>query len=528
MLMLARSSPHGGGWYLAALLALGLPGCADSVGGDGTPVAQLAVKPVFPTAMASGYFNLDVDRVRIRMTRPPSEPVLDTTVVFPVDSDQLTVQLRVPLLSRREQLVVALELRSGQRLLFSGSREIEVTDQAATAPEIPLQYVGPGQQVNQLRIEPRDSVLKPGDTFAFRIFGFQNGAEVPEFYVGWASGEPSVADIDATGSIRAPGTRSSVIVRAITPTGIKDSTRLWFAPPPAAMTMVGGNNQVGQAGSSLGALLAVRLIATDGIGVPGVRVRFIPLGGGRVRDTLAISDIDGVARTVATLGPIAGPQPFEAVVPFQPPIIFDALAVAGPPTEVHQLSGNGQSGVVGSLLNRPFVTSVTDVYGNPAAGVPVVWSVVSGGGTLEQVGTLTDASGLASALLRLGGTPGNNTVRARVGPPPLQVDFSATGTLGVADSIVAISGDSATASPNTTLPPFVVKVTDHFGNPMPLVQVSWEILLGDGHLSASTSVSNGAGLASISYTLGSTLGVHRIRARIPAGDFHVFIATAAP
>jgi hypothetical protein len=171
---------------------------------------------------------------------------------------------------------------------------------------------------------------------------------------------------------------------------------------------------------------------------------------------------------------------------------------------------------------------VTDVYGNPTAGVPVVWSVVSGGGTLEQAATQTDASGLASALLQLGGAPGTNTVRAIVGPPPLQVDFSATGTLGTADSIVAISGDSATALPNTTLPAFVVKVTDHFGNPMPLVQVSWEILLGDGQLSAPTSVSNGGGLASVSYTLGPGLGVHRIRARIPAGDFHIFIATAAP
>ena len=528
MTMLARSFPRGGGCSLAALLALGLPGCTDAVGGDGTPIAQLAVKPVLPTVMASGYFNLDVDRVRIRMTRPPAEPVLDTTVVFPVDADQLTVQLRIPLVTRREQLLVALEMRSGQRLLFSGSREIEVTDQASTAPEIPLQYVGPGQQVNQLRIEPRDSVLKPGDSFAFRIFGFHNGAPVDEFYVGWASNEPSTADIDATGSVRAPGIRSSVIIRAITPTGIKDSTRLWFSPPPATMTMVGGNNQVGQAGAQLGALLAVRLIATDGLGVPGVRVRFIPLGGGRVRDTLAVTDIDGVARTVATLGTIAGPQPFEAVVPFQPPIIFNTLAVAGPPALVLRLSGNGQTGTVGSLLNQPFVTSVTDVYGNPTSGIPVAWSVQSGGGTLEQVSTQTDASGLASALLRLGNSAGANAVLAVVGPPPLQVDFTATGRLGVADSIVPVSGDSASAPPNTTLPAFVVRVTDRFGNPSPSVQVSWEILLGDGQLSSTTSLSSGAGLASASYTLGPALGVHRIRARIASGDSYTFTATAVP
>jgi hypothetical protein len=131
-------------------------------------------------------------------------------------------------------------------------------------------------------------------------------------------------------------------------------------------------------------------------------------------------------------------------------------------------------------------------------------------------------------VLRLGGTPGANQVLAAVGPPPLQVEFSATGRLGVADSIVAISGDGATAPPNTTLPAFVVKVTDHFGNPIPLVQVTWEVLLGDGQLSTTSSVSNGAGLTSASYTLGPSIGTHRIRARIPSGDSHIFIAIAAP
>ncbi|HEX9895501.1 MAG TPA: Ig-like domain-containing protein [Gemmatimonadales bacterium] len=514
--------------YWAALLLPGGLGCADAVGGDGIPSAQFAIRAELPSAMANGFFDLDIDRVRIRMTRPPAEPVLDTVVLFPADSSQLTVRLRVPLVSRREQLVLAMELRSGQRLLFAGSREVEVTDAATVAPAIPLQYVGPGQQVNGVRIEPRDSVLKPGDTFTFKVFGFFNGVPVDEFYVGWASANPAIAAIDAAGSVTAPGNRGSVMIHAITPTGVKDSTRLWFSPPPASMSLVGGNNQIGFAGSQLGALLAVQLVATDGLGVPGWRVRFIPLGGGSVRDTLAITDAEGVARTVATLGHIAGNQPFEALIPFQPPVIFNIVAIAGPPARVLPLSGNGQTGQVGTLLNNLLVASVTDIFGNPAGGVPVTWSILSGNGTLEEASLETNPSGLATALFRLGATPGGNTVRAAVGAAPLFTDFSATGTIGVADSIEIVSGDSVSALPGSTLPPFVVRVTDAVGNPVAGVTVTWEIVTGTGVLTPASSLTDAAGTASTVYRLGPGFGTREVQARIPGGKSVLFTATAAP
>jgi adhesin/invasin len=215
-------------------------------------------------------------------------------------------------------------------------------------------------------------------------------------------------------------------------------------------------------------------------------------------------------------------------VPFQPPIGFNILALAGPPALVLRLSGEGQTGVIGALLSQPFVTSVIDVFGNPASGVPVTWSVLSGDGTLEEASAVTDASGLASARFRLGGTPGPNLVRAAVGPPPLQVEFAATGVLGAADSLSPVSGDSASAAPGSTLPAFVVRVIDHFGHTFAGVPVTWEILLGDGTLSGTTSLSDANGIASMVYRLGPTAGKHEIQARIPSGAGYIFTAFATP
>jgi hypothetical protein len=422
---LVRRAPFRG-VGLVALLALSGSACADSVGSNG-PSAQLLVRPEFPSAVVPGLFDLDVDRVRIRIIRPPTELVLDTAVAFPAEANQISVRLRVPLLSRQETLVLSLEMSAEHKLLFAGSREVEVSDATTEAPAIPLQYVGPGANLSVVRIEPRDSVLKPGDRFTFNVFAFFNGLPVNEFYIGWTTGDTAVARIDAKGTITAPADRGSVMVRVISPNGVRDSTRLWFAPPPATISGVGGDNQIGYVGGQLGALLGVQVLATDGLGVPGVRVRFVPLSGGEVRDTVAITDGTGVARTTAFLGRIAGDQLFEAFIPFLPPVVFHTTATAGPPALVVPLSGNNQSGIVGQLLPNALVTSVSDAFGNPVGNVAVGWVVTSGNGALETMSLKTNQGGLASATFRLGTVPGSNVVRATVGPG-LFATFTATGS----------------------------------------------------------------------------------------------------
>lgn len=93
--------------------------------------------------------------------------------------------------------------------------------------------------------------------------------------------------------------------------------------------------------------------------------------------------------------------------------------------------GNNQSGLIGLLLGNPLAVKVTDAFGNVVAGVPVAWSVLSGGGLLGSATTQTNASGIATNTWSLGLPLGLQTASAVVnglsGSPAL---FEATGLLG--------------------------------------------------------------------------------------------------
>lgn len=415
--------PAGAGLALLATLA----GCFYSPSDpDAGSVAQVAVGTEFPPALSAGLFALDVDRARLLLIRPPSELLLDTTVFFATDSSRLTVRLRATLSLPREQLSLSMELRSGKRLLFAGTRSFEAVEGTTVAPIVPLQYLGPGTELTSLRVEPRDSVLKPGDVATFLVGAFQGSIPVDSFYVGWSTSSPQSVPVNARGTLRAPGERGSVWLRAVAPTGIKDSTRVWFSPPPAAFERVAGDDQTGPVGDPLPVPLRVRVTASDGLGVPGTRVRFSGPFGSRVTDTLVITDAEGYGQTTAILGPTPTLYTFEARIPVYPPVTFRAIGVAGPPATLEKAAGDGQFGPVGAAL-APLGVVVRDHFGNPVGGAPVAWEVVSGGGSLDVPTSVTDASGLATVTWRLGPVPGPNAVRASAGAAP-PVTFTATAT----------------------------------------------------------------------------------------------------
>lgn len=512
----------------AAVLALAGGACSDSTGGDGVPTAQLALQPVFPATYTPGAFELAVDRVRVRLIRPPAEAVVDTVAVFPADATELTVRVKVPLLARRETMIAGLELSAGSRILFSGTREVEVADVPNIAPSIPLQYVGPGTEMTSLRIEPRDSALRPGAPFSYRILAFNGAVPLQDFYVGWSTSDPDHVAVDARGALVAPAVRGSFMLRVVSPTGIKDSTRVWISPPATTMTYMEGDEQTSAAGTQLPGLLIVRALAADGQGVPGVPVLFTALSGGTVREPLVLTDANGFARNTVILGPIAGLQLFEASSPGLPTVTFRSTAKAGPPFRVVALAGGNQQGIVGHLLGGALVAQVTDAAGNAIAGVPLTWQVVTGGGVLEQVDTETNLSGVALGIYRLGTLPGTNVVRVSTSGGILFTSFTATAAAGPPAGMEVVSGDGQTGVAGSTLAPFVVVVTDEFGNGLPGVTVHWNDGGVGGVLSAAATTTSVDGRASVTYTLPPVPGTVQIRAEVEGTPATVgFTATVA-
>jgi hypothetical protein len=521
---------------LRVLTALGFAGsvaawtgCADTTGHRDGPVAQLALQPVFPETLARGVFDLAIDRVRVRVIRPPAGQIIDTLVVFPADSTQISVKLTIPLAKSREQLTVSLELTSQGRAMFTGTETVELSDGTTVAPPIPLQYIGPGLEITSLRLEPRDSLLGLGDVLRFDVRAFSGATQVDAFYAGWSTSDPTLASVDARGTLQAPDRRGRVVLRVLSPTGIKDSTWVHFSPPPTTSQGISGGGQSGIAGQPLSQLLTVIALADDRQGVPRVRVRFAALSGGRVRDTLVLTDEDGLASTSGTLGPQAGPQAFQATVPTLPAISFLTTARTGPPSLVVVAGGNHQTNTVGHTLQDPLAARTTDGVGNPVGGVSVSWSVVSGGGSLDRGSSLSDSAGIALAAFTLGRFPGPNMVRASFSGGLVAAEFVATAVAGSPAALGIVFGDGQSEAAGSTLQPFVVSVADSLNNLLPGITVRWSEVEGGGQLNPTTSITDNEGRARATYRLPVLPGEVHVIAEVAGTGLRVVLrATARP
>ena len=63
--------------------------------------------------------------------------------------------------------------------------------------------------------------------------------------------------------------------------------------------------------------------------------------------------------------------------------------------------------------------------------------------------------------------------------------------------------------------PLTVLVVDRFGNPVAGATVEWAVLdANDGELSAQSSVTGGDGTSSVTWTLGTRIGVERAQASV--------------
>ena len=84
------------------------------------------------------------------------------------------------------------------------------------------------------------------------------------------------------------------------------------------------------------------------------------------------------------------------------------------PTTLVKISGDNQQQLIDTALPNPFVVEVQDESDTAFAGVPVVFAITGGGGTLSVTNTTTDTNGRAQSALTLGTSAGTNTVSVSV------------------------------------------------------------------------------------------------------------------
>ncbi|MDZ7779468.1 MAG: hypothetical protein U5R14_05930 [Gemmatimonadota bacterium] len=175
--------------------------------------------------------------------------------------------------------------------------------------------------------------------------------------------------------------------------------------------------------------LAVSARDEDGGPLPDVRVRFEVDGGvGTLTAGEVWTDRMGIARTSLTMPSGAGEARVRATLDGADvvPRWFTVATQGGEPAAMAAVAGDAQEADAGGLLPERLAVQVQDPEGNPVPGVEVRFEVASGGGMAAPSRARTDSLGRASAIWRLGGEAGDQTLSATSPALPEPVTFTAT------------------------------------------------------------------------------------------------------
>ncbi|MBI2605372.1 MAG: hypothetical protein HYW49_04755, partial [Deltaproteobacteria bacterium] len=181
------------------------------------------------------------------------------------------------------------------------------------------------------------------------------------------------------------------------------------------------------------------------------------------------------------------------------------------PDTISIYSGNLQTAQVGTNLAQNLVAKVVNAGNTPVPGANVTFAVASGGGQIVSAQpSVTDASGLASCIVRLGGVIGtSHSFTATIASGTTQqVLFSASGTHGPATQTAFYQqpGGANSGTAFSTQP--IVELQDQYGNRVTsdsTSTVTLSVNTGTGTLSGGLTATFSSGLATftnVSYSVG--------------------------
>ncbi len=282
----------------------------------------------------------------------------------------------------------------------------------------------------------------------------------------------------ATGCGRAP-TASSPVAEPATVVAVPAA--LVMTAGDTAQVVVQANDRSGQAIG--GSVFTFRLAAPD---LASVTERGLVTANGRTGATeLLVSSGARQARVPVQI--IAGPA-----VRLVPGVSFEPVA----PAE--------------SL--PAYSVEATDAFGNPVAGAEVRFEA-SEGGQVDPPSAITDASGYARTTWSIGSRSGSYQLVASLDPaPPLATTVIVRP--GAPDQLLLVDGADQTVAAGNSVPQDLrFQVVDRFGNPVPGVEVTFEVG-ADAVISAAAAVSGEDGVVSPGTWRLDAVGEHSLIARL--------------
>ncbi|MGH8052213.1 MAG: beta strand repeat-containing protein, partial [Arenimonas sp.] len=369
--------------------------------------------------------------------------------------------------------------------------------------------------------------------------------------INWAvsSGDATLSaatsDTDGSGmasiNVNAGNTVGPVVItatRSDEPTATTSFTlNIAAAVSTLALSRTSGNGEVAFINVPFASPLVVNA-TNNGVADADITINWVLASGSAVLSS-GTSDTDsaGDASITVTAGPVVGPISITATRADEPTasVTFSLSASPTPNNTLVIVSGDGQSGVIGSPANSPLVVVLRDGFGNAISGQTVNWSVISGPATLTNASSVSDAGGQASNTFSFGSGSGASVIRASAFGGALNIDFAAN---AVMVSLVASSGNGQAGPVSTALPvaltvqislPAGVFAAPGSGPRKPLalsgVPITFAVTGGGGSVSLINALTNAAGQASTVLTLGPAAGINTVSATVLGGPSTSFSAT---
>ena len=293
-----------------------------------------------------------------------------------------------------------------------------------------------------------------------------------------------------------------------------DTTIPWYMSKSLVLTSTGGDNQGGDAGSTLPTPLSlVASNLTSGAVIPGVNVTFSDGGtGGSFNPPNTTTDSNGLASSTYTLPPTAQVVSITASSTGYSPATFTETSNAVVKTLAVN-GGNNQTGNVSTTLPVALSALATN-NGNPTSGVTVTFSDGGAGGVFGTPTVTTGSNGLASTTYTLPSTAQTVSINA-TSSGYSTATFSETATASVT-TLTLVSGSKQTGTVGTTLPvPLVVTAKNSSGQVVAGASISYTDGGVGGSFSPNPAVTGSNGKASTSYTLPT---VPKVTINVTASD----------
>lgn len=191
---------------------------------------------------------------------------------------------------------------------------------------------------------------------------------------------------------------------------------------------------------------------------------------------------------------------------------------------ISRVSPDSQTTAAGVKMADPLVVLVAGPGNTPLGNVAVSWTVGTGGGTVSDTASTTDAAGHAKTTYTPGTVPAVAKVTATAPGLP-GVTFTITLVAGSAKELRKFGSDNPAVVAGSKLT-LSVKLVDAFGNAVSGKTVNWSS--AGGSISAATSTTDTGGVASVAYTVGTDPGTYSLTATVDGIPPATFTIRAIP